>query len=235
MKIIWNERTVRWFHNASEYTGYNKKLAEVLLRSISSRESLCDIGCGAGLIDFELAPHIGQITCVDISPEAVHAVEDHTRRRGLDNISALCMDAAGLDGTWDTVLALFHGGPDAIPRYLSLAREQLILAAHGTLKGNFAPEGHKVTKCFDVNGIKAYLDESGIRYSLRELILEYGQPLTDLADAEAFVTAYSTPMDRAELDAYLRQNLENTGDDQFPYYLPNKKKFGLFFIQRGET
>lgn len=235
MKIVWNEQSIRWFHNASEYTGYNKKLAEILFRHISRGGSLCDIGCGAGLIDFELAPHLAQITCVDISPEAIDAVERHARRLGLSNISTLCMDASGLEGKWDTVMALFHGGEDVISKYFHLAKEQLILGAHGTLKGNFGPDGHKVTKCFDVRGIQEYLDGQGIRYSLQELTLEYGQPLTDLSDAEAFVTAYSLPMEKSELDAYLRQRLEKTGDDKFPYYLPNKKKLGLFVIRRDEN
>lgn len=235
MKIIWNEQSVRWFHNASEFTGYNKKLAGILLKHISRRESLCDVGCGAGLIDFELAPYIGHITCVDISPEAIRAVERHARRLGLNHISPLCMDASKLEGQWDTVLALFHGGPDMICKYLRLAGDQLILAAHGSLKGNFAPDGHKVAKLFDVSAVKEYLDKQGIRYSLQELILEYGQPLTDLSDAKAFVTAYSTPMDESVLDAYLRQRLEKTGDDKFPYYLPNEKKLGLFVIRRAEN
>ena len=235
MHIVWNEQSVRWFHNASEYTGYNKKLAEVLLKSITRRGSLCDLGCGAGLIDFELAPHMERITCVDISPEAIRAVEHHARRLGLNNISALCMDASALEGEWDTVMALFHGGKDVFSKYFQLAKEQLILAAHGTLQGNFGPEGRKVKKCFDIKRVKEYLDERGIRYSLRELTLEYGQPLTDLRDAEAFVTAYSTPMDRSELDGYLRERLEKIDDDKFPYYLPNQKKLGLFLIRRDEN
>lgn len=234
MKIVWNEQSIRWFHNASEYTGYNKKLAEILLNYIPRGGSLCDIGCGAGLIDFALAPYLGQITCVDISPEAIRAVERHARRLGLNNISTLCMDASGLEGEWDTVMALFHGGQDVIAKYLHLAKEQLILAAHGVLKGSFGPDGHKVTKCFDVQGIKEYLDAQGIRYSLQELTLEYGQPLTDIQDAEAFVTAYSTPMDPSELDAYLREHLQETGDGTFPYYLPNQKKLGLFVIPRDD-
>lgn len=235
MKIVWNEQSVRWFHNASEYTGYNKKLAEILLSYITRRESLCDLGCGAGLIDFELAKHIGRVTCVDISPVAVRAVERHARRLGLDNIAALCMDASALEGKWDTVLALFHGGQDVFAKYFQLAGEQLILAAHGTLTGSFAPEGHKVVKCFDVSGVKEYLDGQGIQYSLQELTLEYGQPLTDLRDAEAFVTAYATPMSKSELDAYLEERLEKTGDGKFPYYLPNQKKLGLFVIRRDEN
>lgn len=235
MKIVWNEQSIRWFHNASEYTGYHQKLAEILRKHIPRGGSLCDIGCGAGLIDFELAPYLARLTCVDISPEAIGAVERHARLRRLNNISTICMDASGLEGEWDTVMALFHGGEDMILRYLRLARGQLILAAHGTLKGSFAPEGHKVTKRFDVHGIREYLDGQGIRYSLQQLTLEYGQPLTGLADAEAFVTAYSTPMARSELDAYLHQHLERTGDDKFPYYLPNQKKLGLFVIRRDEN
>lgn len=234
MKIVWNEQSIRWFHNASEYTGYNKKLAGILLKHIPPGSSLCDVGCGAGLIDFELAPYLSHITCVDVSPQAIRGVERHARLRGLSNISTVCMDASGLKGEWDTVMALFHGGEDVVLKYLRLAGRQLILAAHGTLKGSFAPDGHKVIKRFDVQGIREYLDGLGLRYGLQQFTLEYGQPLTDLADARAFVTAYSTPMDKSELDAYLREHLTETGDDTFPYYLPNQKKLGLFVIPRDQ-
>lgn len=235
MRIIWNEQSIRWFHNASEYTDYNKKLAELLLDQIPCRKTLCDLGCGAGLIDFELAPYFEHITCVDISREAAQSVEAHAACLGINNISACCMDADKLRGEWDTVLALFHGGTEIFSRYFHLAGDRLILATHGDKKGNFGPEKHKVDKCFDVSGVKARLDALGVRYSLREITLEYGQPFTDLPDAEAFVRAYSTPMNKSELDSYLAQRLEKTGNEKFPYYLPNQKKIGTFLIRRDEN
>ena len=68
-----------------------------------------------------------------------------------------------------------------------------------------------------------------------ESALEYGQPLTDLDEAKAFVHAYAAPMGEAELDAYLRTALRKTGRDDFPYYLPNERTLGIFVIRRSEN
>lgn len=235
MMIVWNERSVRWFRHASEYTGYNKKLAEIILEQIPSRKSLCDMGCGAAQIDFELAKTIEQITCIDISQVVIDAVEQQAKQLGVTNLTAECMDASKAQGEWETVLALFHGGTNVIPKYLPLAKDQLILASHGSLIGGFGPEHRKVTKCFDTNGTKAYLDEIGVKYHLRQVELEYGQPFADLQDAAEFVTAYSKSMEKDKLDAYLQEHLEHTGDPRFPYYLPKKKNLGLFVIRRDEN
>lgn len=235
MVIVWNDRSIRWFRNASEYTGYSKKLAQILLEYIPSRNTLCDMGCGAAQIDFELANYIAQICCIDISQTVIDAVEQQARRQNVTNLTARCMDASGAVGEWETVLALFHGGSDVVSRYLPLAKDQLILATHGSLRGGFGPENRRVTKCFDVNGVQADLDKLGIRYRLREVKLEYGQPFTNRQDAEKFVKAYSKPMEPRELDAYLDENLEQTGDPGFPYYLPKIKEMGLFVIRRDEN
>lgn len=235
MRIVWGEQAVRWFKNASEFTGYNKKLAEILLDHIPCRGSLCDVGCGAGLIDMELAPYIGEITCVDINADAVSSVGQTIKELGIENISTICMDATKLEGQWDTVMGLFYGGDNFFTKFFHMAKDRLILVTHGSIKGEFGPEGHQVIKCFDVNGVSAYLDSLGVKYHLEEHSLEYGQPFSDPDDARAFVKAYSTPMSDAELDEYLSDALVHTGDANFPYYLPKQKKLGIFVIRRDEN
>lgn len=235
MKIVWNDESVRWFKNASEYTGYNKKLCEILLRHIPCRGSLCDLGCGAGLIDMELARHVDSVTCVDISADAVNHVERTAQEMGVTNLRAVCADAACLEGQWDTVIGLFYGGEAFFERFLPLAKDRLIVATHSSVKGEFGPEGHKIMKCFDVRGVSEYLDARGVKYSLEEHSLEYGQPFTDMDDARDFVRAYTTPMSPGELDEYLEKELVKTGDARFPLYLPKQKRFGIFVIRRDEN
>lgn len=235
MRITWNEQSACWFQSASEYTGYDRKLAGLLREELPPGGSLCDLGCGAALIDFELAGYLKEITCVDISPQAIAQVEKQIRRRGADNIRAVCADADTLEGTWDTILALFHGGAEVFSRYVRLAGERMILASHGSLHGHFGPEGRRAEKSFDVQGVRAHLDELGVRYHLARVALEHGQPLTDLEDARAFVTAYALPMEEGKLDAYLRKNLQATEDARYPYYLPKRREIGLFFIRREDN
>lgn len=82
---------------------------------------------------------------------------------------------------------------------------------------------------------KAYLDAKGVKYAHEALALEYGQPFADREDARAFVRAYTRPMSEELLEAYLEEKLEKTGDEKWPYYLPNWKEFGLFVIGRDEN
>ena len=56
MKIVWNEQSVQWFRRASDYTGYSRNLAKLLLEDLPQGGTLCDMGCGSALVDFELAP-----------------------------------------------------------------------------------------------------------------------------------------------------------------------------------
>lgn len=235
MKIVWSEQSVRWFREASEYTGYNEKMAQLLLEHIPARESLCDIGCGAGMVDLVLARHIRAVTCVDIAPEPLAALEENARSLGIGNISCRCMDAQALTGRWDTVLAMFFGGQDFMGRYFRLAGERMILVTHGREKGSMGPAGHRVAKTTSIERTSAYLDSLGVRYSAGEHELEHGQPLRSMAEARAFVKAYSMPVSDGQLEGYLADTLVETGREDYPLYLPNRKKFGIFVIRREEN
>lgn len=235
MSIVWNEQSAVWFRDASEYTGYNRELAKLLLEHIPLRTTLCDVGCGAGLIDFELAPFFDEITCVDVSPEAISAVSEGIRERETRNIKAVCADGLRLTGQWGTVIALFHGGGEFLPKYLALAKDRLILASLVERRGRFGPENRKTEKAFSADGTAEQLDALGIKYTLQRHSLEYGQPFRTYRDAEIFVRAYSEPMPQNELDEYLEKALQKTGREDFPYYLPRKKNFGLFVISREDN
>ncbi len=235
MRIVWNEQSTQWFRDASRYTGYNRELKKLLLERIPHRGSLCDIGCGAGLIDLELAPCFDSITCVDISPAALSSLEADIREQGISNITVLCADGETLMGQWDTVLALFHGGRNACEKYFRLMRKQLILVTHSSLRGSFGPEANQIRRCFDVDSTRQWLDEAGVRYHLTEHSLEYGQPFHNRQDARAFLKAYTAKMTETELERHMDTVLVPTGDREFPYYLPKKKEFGMFLIRRDEN
>ena len=165
----------------------------------------------------------------------IASVQEEIARRGAESITAVHADGRALPGSWDAVIALFHGGEDLAECYLRKAKDTLILATHGESYGNFGPAEHKVFKRYGVSGMKDYLDLRGIHYTVQETAIEYGQPLTDRDDARAFVRAYTAPMEDAELEAYLAETLVETGREDFPYYLPNRRKIGLFTIRRREN
>lgn len=235
MPIQWNEQTCRWFEAAAEYTDYNRKLAEILKKYIPKGESLCDLGCGAGLIDMELSSHCSNITCVDISPDAVERVRRDAERRGIQNVNALCADAFAFSVPHDTVTAFFFEGRRFYEDFFHLAKKRLIVAIHEQRKGKFGPDGYQKIKRSDVDSTREYLERLGVSYEYEAVTLEYGQPLADLDDARAFVRTYARPMDDALLTRYLEENLKEIESEKWHYFLPNLKEYGLFVVRRDEA
>ncbi len=236
MKIVWNDNTIRWFHEASSYTGYNRTLSQILLKHIPHRGTLCDMGCGAALIDFELAPHFEQITCVDISSSAIASVDAVIQDRCISNINTVCMDGTTFTGSFDTVIAIFHGGPNVYEHYYPLAKEQLIIVTHLGKCGTFSPKKHQTSHNYGVPKTMDYLDKLGVKYTYLEENIEFGQPFRSFEDAMSFMDVYGAPgMMEEEKKTHLKSKLINTGQKDFPYYMPNKKQLGIFIINKKEN
>lgn len=49
-------------------------------------QTILDLGCGGGHVAFTVAPHVGQVTACDLSPDMLAAVAAEAERRGLANI-----------------------------------------------------------------------------------------------------------------------------------------------------
>jgi len=234
MKIVWNENSIKWFREASEYTGYNRTLSNLLMEHIPHRNTICDMGCGAALIDFELSKYFEHVTCVDISPEAIASVDDNIKKNRINNMDTLCTDGTTVTKIFDTVIALFHGGPNIFDNYYPLARKQLIIVTHLGKSGTFSPEKHRRNHHFGVRKTREHLDKLGVNYTYLEKSLEYGQPFQTFKDAMAFMDAYSAPgMTQDEKKENLRTRLIRTRKKDYPYYLPNKKEMGIFIINRN--
>ena len=129
MNFRWNDDTVRWYLAADEYTGYSEKLAALIAPMIRGFPTLCDVGCGLGLIDLHLSRHMEKITCVDVSRAAINALTMAAKGKKIGNIEPLLLDSANLDGTWDVILLSFFDSHN-IGAYLPRCRK--LIAVVGT-------------------------------------------------------------------------------------------------------
>jgi ubiquinone/menaquinone biosynthesis C-methylase UbiE len=69
-----------------------------------------DIGCGGGHVSYRVAPHVAQVTAVDLSTQMLETVARTAAERGLHNITTQCSAAEELpfaDGQFDFVLTRF--------------------------------------------------------------------------------------------------------------------------------
>ncbi len=236
MMIKWNEKSFGWFRRASEYTGYNKKLAEILYQHIEKFGTLCDLGCGMAQTDIELAEKIGHVTCIDLDQGAVDYVRERAEALNISNLEVKCLDARTAAGLWDTVMSIYHGeAEDFVKNFLPLASDRFIAVVHGKPKGSLGPKQCREKKNNYAEMTADTLNELGVRYYREEYRLEFGQPFLDMEEAIDFVKTYSLNPTDVEIDEYLKETLIKSGDDKYPLYLPNEKHFAVFVIRRQEN
>lgn len=236
MLFEWNEQVIKWQLSASEYTGYHRKMAELLKKYITSGSELCDMGCGMALSDFYLAPGMKSVTCVDVDANALAYVSGRAKESGLENVRTIMSDGLKAEGEWDTVIALFHSAIELMgSNYLGKARNNLVIVTHGNTVGTTGPEKYRGKKCCSTMTTKAWLDAHGWKYTVENAELEFGQPHKSFGEAIAWTSTFcpSAPVD--ELRAHVEKTVVHTGNPEFPFYTPKVRSFGIFNIPRYQN
>ena len=231
MNIVWSEKTIRWFADASAFTGFHKKLAAMLAERLPGKGTLADLGCGTGLIDFELAPRYERVVCVDVCEEALASLRAGADVRAMTNIETRLADAGSISERFDDVIAVFYGDAELIvKKLLPLAKAGFAAVVHASPDGKLGPEDYRLKKTDTAAAAEALLTELGIDYERTDVSLEYGQPLRTVEDAREFTRAYSARPPADAVDEYLEKNLVATGERDFPLYLPNEKNFSILTV-----
>ena len=231
MYFNWNEDTIRWYINAEKYTGFYGKLATDIIPMIQGYKTLCDLGCGAALFDFAIAPYIESIDCVDINEIALSSVEERAKQNGLLNIRTHLTDCDSLSGKWDVIFMSFFGSRD-LDRYLPLCKKLIAVVASESDTELFPRRERSISRNTVENTID-YLDSKGIAYKLTRRMYEFGQPFTSHRDAEMFVQTYAPYTSVEEARAFLDAVLVQTGNQELPLYIPRLKAVGIF-EQKGD-
>lgn len=206
----------------------------MLLAHIGQRDSLIDLGCGLGLIDFALSPFIRNITCVDRDPAVIRCLSTTAAARGAARIEACCGDATAVRGCWGTVLTVFFDRTgDALHAFYPLCRDQMIAVVHASAPDAPDDAARHPSRRDAIPRMADSLGALGARYAFSEAALEFGQPFASRQEAAAFVRAYAKNPPDMSVDDYLDARLVHTGERRFPLYLPNQKAFGVFVIGRA--
>lgn len=228
MNFEWNSDTIRWYQAANDYTGFYKKIAALIAPKLKGCTSLCDLGCGLGLADLEFCRIIDQVTCIDICPEAIDFLKKEAADRNISNIQAYVMDCNNITGKWDVIFISFFGSR-SFEGFLPHCKK-LFAVVSAKNRTELYPGKYRRFKKNTVAEFKKDLAGKGIHYSLTEVSLNFGQPLTSLEDARKFVLSNSPQSTAEEVASFLSQNLIETGDKKYPLFLPHLKSIGIFEI-----
>jgi SAM-dependent methyltransferase len=244
MLFQWNEQTLGWFETASAYTGFHRELASIVRPHIADCETLCDIGCGLGLLDLELARDVRNLCCIDQNEAAIEALRALIRARGAQNIDARAADANALaEERWDVVIMSFFGtSTDDISRFLSFCDKRMILIVHENEAANrSANAAARRPKPLNAAEVADCLTDCGARLRRIGASLEFGQPFKSLAAAQEFVRVYANAPPLADGDAAdwerpygdAEKRLVETRRPDYPLYLPKRKGLAVFVVENA--
>jgi len=229
MNFEWNENTIRWYQDAERYTGFYKNIARLVAPKMAGYTTLCDIGCGPGLVDIELSRYMEAITCIDVNPCAIAALERNIRQNNITNIKPLLLDCRQISENWDVIFLSFFGSGE-LERFLPHCKK-LVAVVSKKSEPQLFPEKYRKFRKNIVEEVEKHLQGAGIPYNLTNAELEFGQPFCTEEDAGEFVRALCRNISCDELDEFLRTHLVRTGEEEFPFYLPHKKSVGIFEIE----
>ncbi|AFM01898.1 methyltransferase family protein [Desulfitobacterium dehalogenans ATCC 51507] len=229
MNFEWNENTVRWYEDAERHTGFFKNIAELVGPKLAEYSTLCDIGCGIGMVDLELSRYIDRITCIDIHPYAIETLKKSIQTRNLTNITPLTMDCNSIEECWDVIFISFFGSRE-LEQFLSHCKK-LIAVVGRKSQAELYPEKYRRFQKNTAKEVEEGLIRKGIPYSLTETVFEFGQPFRSEEEARNFVRTQSHNISPHDLENFITERLVAIGKGEFSLYLPRQKPIGVFEIE----
>lgn len=237
MKLeVWEKDMISFMRQASEYADYNQRLTEKMMPWLSRNAHICDAGSGLGYLSLALAPYVKQVTAVERNPDAAAVLTENCRTWGISNVVSRCCAISDVlpAPPYDAMVFCFFGQ----------RREVLELAKRKCTGDVFVftrnYDNHRFSAGKHPTGFEGYpqfvdyLEMLGIPAYAETFTLEFGQPFRNLEEAHRFFQIYSKDKDKSVLmDGFVRSQLRETGQEDFPFYMPHPKHIGFlhFYVQ----
>lgn len=233
MMYMWKPQMIRFMRDASEYGDYNRKIAELILPYVNKNSHICDAGCGLGYLSAELSDHVKKVTAVDVNQNALCILKDIMMKRLISNIEICSDDIFSMqpESKFDHMVFCFFGSVNEI---LNISRRMCkgdIFIVNRDYKKHRFSVGEHPSHSENYENMCDYLNSRNIKFEGQNLELEFGQPFSSLSDAHVFFETYSKDEDKSVVtDEFLNDRLIRTGKEDFPFYLPHKRKIGFIRI-----
>lgn len=226
--LSWTEEQTRFMREATEFEGFNYRLAEMILPYLEPNGTLCDAGCGLGYLSAALSPHAQRIACVDINPRAIDFAKTMLQQKGCANVEAVCEDMRQCQGMFDNLVFCLYGSiEEAVAIARRCCRYKAVMIKHNYTEHRFSVqkrEGHMDHYASALD----YLKAQGIQAEHYSFTLRMGQPFRNLAEARRFFELYSHDEDPGLItEAFVKSKLIPIQRGEYRYYMPHDRQLGL--------
>jgi hypothetical protein len=231
MCFEWNKQSIEWFLDASIYTEFHKELGQHIIPFLDPEDSICDFGCGLGRLDLELLPHVSRITAIDIDRQVINMLRQASNVLGYRNLYPLWGDSYSICDKHDVGIMSFFGksGHDML-HYRNMCNKKLIRIVNVQNSSNLYPQKYRTTRKDTVSIVKNELISRNLIFDFVETSIEFGQPLRSQNIAKKFILSHAPQAPIHEVKSFLAEHAILTGREDFPIYIPNSKKVGIFVI-----
>jgi len=226
--LMWTDEQTRFMREATEFEGFNHRLAEMILPYLEPGARVCDAGCGLGYLSAALSPHVERVTCVDINPRAIDFAQQMISAQGCTNITPCCGDMRLCRDVFDNIVFCLYGSiEEAVAIARRCCRGKAVMIKHNYTQHRFSVqqrEGH----LDHYESAVEYLTQQGIKAEHYSFTLRMGQPFRNLAEARRFFELYSHDDDPALItDGFVKSKLIPIRRGEYTYYMPHDRQLGL--------
>ena len=228
----WTDDMVRFMRDAAGFGSYQTELAGWICSQIPQARHVCDAGCGLGFLALQLAQRYPRVTAADISGQALANLHRMAAEKNVSNLEILETDMMTFtpEAPYDAMVFCLFGRMREILRVAKRCCAGKIVVVkkaftHHRFSVSSVPLRDEVT-----DQAADFLRAQGVPFQLETKTFDMGQPLRSLDDAVRFFEIYSKDAPGTITRETVLPRLRETGDDVFPYYLPQEKALGRFIL-----
>ncbi|MBE6932885.1 MAG: class I SAM-dependent methyltransferase [Ruminococcaceae bacterium] len=233
MMFAWKEDMVRFMTDASEHSDFHALLTKEIVQQLGPGGHICDAGCGLGYLSRAMSPYFDKITAVDINSDAIAGLRTRIAAGEYPNITPICGDIHKClpETPYDKMVFCLFG---QLSEIFSIAKQQcrgkLVIIKKNWPCHTFSLT-HPPRKGRSLIDVCDILQRLGIDHSAGTCAIELGQPLRSEADAVRFFRLYSHDPDPEAIEfEHILPLLQTGPSEEFPYYLPARKKLGILTL-----
>ena len=229
----WSPEVVRFMEDAGRFGTYFHVLADVATRGLAPGATVVDAGCGMGQLSRAMLDRGMRVDAVDLSPKAVEYALAHPETCAPVRMANFFESGFIPRGCDRIVFSLSASWEDAF----RIAREngaQSVVAFNKIHRYPHAgPGGDECRPIIrSMERVTRELEQLDYDCNAWDIVLDYGQPFRTLEDAQLYFRLFRTYRYPQGVTAgELRRILKQTGDAEFPYYLPVLRHLAVFEMQ----
>lgn len=228
LSIRWNDLTIKAFKEASDYTNFHKNLSQHIKPLLVNCKTLCDIGCGLGLVDMYLKEYVDKITCIDIDENVIKYLEKEIKQKSIENIECYLKDYKTIEEVFDVILISFFDYEEI--DFFSKHCKKLIVIVNDRVSSHIplSLQKEERLKKHSSSNFESLLKESNFNYKFEKYDLEFGQTFKSKKEIEDYAKSYDEGNQYEEIYNHIITNIKN--NEKVVYYLPYRKNFSIFNI-----